>query len=196
VLLMFGAILVGWPAPLAAIQILWINLVTDALPAMALGVEPPEPDVMRRPPRAPDERVITRGRARRIAYHGGLNALVAAVAFYVIYRGDGANVPAAQTAAFATLAFAQLMFSFGCRSERYTLPQLGAFSNPWLLGAIGSSAVLQLAVLTIPPLQPLFKVAPVAGAWEWAMIALLALTPVTVVELAKLVRATRSARPR
>src|SRR6185503_5440651 len=62
VLLMFGAVLIGWPAPLVAIQILWINLVTDALPAMALGVEPPEPDVMQRPPRLPNERVITKRR--------------------------------------------------------------------------------------------------------------------------------------
>jgi Ca2+-transporting ATPase len=189
VLLMFCAVLVGWPAPLVAIQLLWINLVTDALPAMALGVEPPEPDVMERPPRPPNERIITPRRGLRILYHGALNAAAVAIAFYVVYRGQDANVPAARTAAFATLAFAQLLFSFGCRSERYTLPQLGLLSNRWLLGAIAASALLQLMPLTVPFLQPLFKVAPVAFAWEWVMIALLAMTPVTVVELTKLLRA-------
>ena len=193
VLLMFCAILVGWPAPLVAIQLLWINLATDALPAMALGVEPPEPDVMQRPPRPPNERVITPRRGLRILYHGALNAAVVAIAFYMMYRGDEANLPAARTAAFATLAFAQLTFSFACRSERYTLPQLGFLSNPWLLGAIGVSALLQLLVLTVPILEPLFKVAPVAFAWEWLVIAVLALTPVSIVEATKLVRARATA---
>jgi Ca2+-transporting ATPase len=187
VMMMFCAVLVGWPAPLVAIQLLWINLVTDALPAMALGVEPPEPDVMQRPPRPPDERVITRRRGLRILYHGALNGAAAAAAFYAVYRGNEANLPTARTAAFATLAFAQLCFSFACRSERYTLPQLGFFSNPWLLGALAVSALLQLVVLTVPLLQPLFKVEPLAFAWQWIMIALLSLTPVTFVETAKLV---------
>ncbi|MEX2121480.1 MAG: cation-translocating P-type ATPase [Pirellulales bacterium] len=191
VLFMFFTTLVGWPAPLFAIQILWINLVTDALPALALGVEPPEPDVMDRPPRPPQERVLTRRRGRLILYHGGLNAAVAAVAFYVMYRGIEENLPAARTAAFCTLAFGQLLFSFGCRSERFTLPQLGLFSNPWLLGAIALSALLQLAVVTLPFLQPLFKVAPLDFAWQWLMIAALALAPVTVIEVAKLVRGPR-----
>ena len=94
VLFMFSATLVGWPAPLVAIQLLWINLVTDALPAMALGVEPPEPDVMARPPRPPNDRVITRERGLLILYHGALNAAVTAVAFYVMYRGRHENLPA------------------------------------------------------------------------------------------------------
>lgn len=161
VLLMFCAILAGWPAPLVAIQLLWINLVSDALPAMALGIEPPERDVMHRPPRLPKERVITRSRGIRIIYHGALNAGVAAIAFHLVYRGDEANIPAARTAAFATLAFAQLVFAFACRSERYTLIQLGFLSNRWLVGAIAISALLQLLVLTVPFVQPLFKVVPV-----------------------------------
>jgi Ca2+-transporting ATPase len=188
VLLMFCAILVGWPAPLAAIQILWINLVTDALPAMALGVEPPEPHVMRRPPRPPAEKVITTRRGLAIVYHGALNAVAAAIAFYAVYRGHENHLPEARTAAFVTLALSQLMFSFGCRSFRYTLPQLGLFTNRWLLGAIALSAVLQMTVVTVPFLQPFFQVVPMSFAWEWAMIALLALMPVTVIELTKLLR--------
>jgi Ca2+-transporting ATPase len=196
VLLMFCAVLVGWPAPLIAIQLLWINLVTDALPAVALGVEPPEPDVMRRPPRPPAEPLITRGRALKILYHGVLNAGVVAVAFYAVYRGREQSLPQARTAAFATLAFCQLVFSFACRSERYTLPQLGFFSNPWLLGAIGVSALLQAIVLTVPFLQPLFGVAPLPGAWHWLLVVLLALTPATFVEVTKLVKLGLTSRRR
>jgi P-type Ca2+ transporter type 2C len=188
VLLMFGATLLGWPAPLVAIQLLWINLVTDALPAMALGVEPPEPDVMQHPPRPPDEKVITPRRGLLILIHGALNASAGAIAFYAVYRGNPTNLPEARTAAFATLAFTQLLFSFGCRSFRFTLSQLGALTNPWLIGAIAVSALLQLAVMTVPFLQPIFKVTPILFTWEWIMIVLLALTPVTIVEVAKLIR--------
>jgi Ca2+-transporting ATPase len=84
---------------------------------------------------------------------------------------------------------AQLAFSFGCRSFRYTLPQLGLFTNRWLLGAIALSALLQLVVVTVPMLQPFFQVVPVSFAWEWGMITLLALMPVTVVEVTKLAKA-------
>jgi Ca2+-transporting ATPase len=188
VLVMFFATLVGWPAPLLAIQILWINLVTDALPALALGVEPPEPDVMKRPPRPPHERVISRRRGLLMLYHGVLNAAAAAVAFYVVYRGSEQNLPAARSVAFCTLAFSQLFFSFGCRSERYTMPELGFFSNPWLLAAIAGSLSLQLVVVTVPFLQPLFQVAPITSAWQWLLIAALALTPATFIEVAKLVQ--------
>ena len=97
-------------------------------------------------------------------------------------------MPRARTAAFCTLAFAQLIFSFGCRSQRYTMPQLGIFTNRWLLGAIAVSVLLQLAVVTVPFLCPLFKAEPVL-AGEWLLIAVLALIPVTFIEVAKLVRA-------
>jgi Ca2+-transporting ATPase len=192
VLVMFCAVLVGWPAPLLAIHLLWINLVTDALPAMALGVEPPEPDVMQRPPRPPAQRVIDVRGGLRILYHGALNAGAAAVAYYAVYQGDDQNLPQARMAAFATLAFAQLMFSFGCRSFRYTLPQLGLLSNRWLVIAIAVSALIQLCALSVPMLRSLFKVETAGLGWEWVMIGGLALVPVTVIELAKLVRAQRN----
>jgi Ca2+-transporting ATPase len=189
VMVMFGASLVGWPAPLVPVQLLWVNLVTDALPAIALGVEPPEPDVMERSPRPPDERVLSTRRGLTILVHGLLNALATATAFYAVYRGRPENVAAARTAAFCTLAFSQLLFSFGCRSFRYTLPQLGLFSNRWLLLAIAVSALLQAAVVTLPFLEPLFKVERDGFTWHWGLIAGLSLAPVTVVETAKLVRA-------
>jgi Ca2+-transporting ATPase len=191
VLLMLGAMLAGWPAPLVAIQILWINLVTDALPAMALGTERPEPNVMRRPPNSPTEHVITPRGARIILFHGFLVGLVTAVAFYTVYRGREDHIAEARTAAFVTFVFTKLAFSFGYRSFTYTFPELGLFESPKLLGAVVVSGLLQLAVVTIPALRPGFRVVLLSSTWEWVMIGLLALTPVTVVELTKLIRARK-----
>ena len=191
VMVMLFAAVLGWPSPLLPIQILWVNLVTDALPALALGVEPPEPDVMRRPPRPPRERLITRARSLRILLYGALNAAVTAAAFLILSDGSEEGIAAGRTAAFATLAFSQLFFSFGCRSERYTMPELGLFSNRWLIVAIALSSLCQLAVLGVPFLQPFFKVTPLPFVWQWLLVLALALSPVTVVETLKLVRARK-----
>jgi Ca2+-transporting ATPase len=187
VLLMFFAAVMGWPPPLLAIQLLWINLMTDGLPALALGVEPPEPDIMRRRPRRPREPVITVRRGLRILLDGGLIAAVAAVGFALVYRGDEANLPHARTVAFCVLAFAQLFYSLGCRSQRYTMPQLGFFTNPHLLFAIGVSGLLQLSAMTLPFAQPLFEVSENL-AREWLLILGLALTPISLIEIWKLLR--------
>jgi Ca2+-transporting ATPase len=189
VLIMLFATLAGWPAPLFPIQILWINLVTDAVPALALGVEPAEPDIMRRPPRAPDERIVTRERGLRVLFYGVLNAGVSAIAFGSVYAGRAENLPAARTVTFAVLAFTQLLFSFGCRSDKYPLFSLGLLTNKWLLGGIALSALVQLMVMTIPFLEPFFKVdLSELTMSHWMMIAALSATPVIVLELTKLVR--------
>ena len=188
VLLMFFAAVIGWPVPLVAIQILWINLVTDSLPALALGMEPPERDIMSRQPRPPHEAVITRERGLLILFHGTLIAAVAALGFWLIYQGDEAHLARARTVAFCVTAYAQLFFAIGCRSQTSTLPQLGLFSNPHLLGAIVISGLLQLGVVMLPFAQPVFEVtAPPTR--EWLLVILLSLTPVTIVEVVKLLRA-------
>jgi Ca2+-transporting ATPase len=193
VLLMFFAAVVGWPAPLLAIQILWINLVTDGLPALALGMEPPERDIMKRPPRPPHEPVITAGRGGLILWHGLLVAGVAAVGFALSYQGNADHLPHARSVAFCVVAFAQLFFSFGCRSQSRTMPELGLFSNPYLIAAIAISGLLQLGVVTLPFAQPIFGTATHLTT-EWLLVLGLALTPVTVIEVTKLVRAGLSAR--
>ncbi len=193
VLLMFVAALVGWPAPLVAIQILWINLVTDGLPALALGMEPPERDIMRRPPRPPREPVLTLRRGFVLLLHGALIAGVTALGFAVVYRGEEANLARARTMAFCVLAYAQLFYSFACRSQRFTMPELGLCSNPFLFVAIAVSALLQLSVITIPFAQPVFEVATHLH-WEWLLLFALALTPVTAIEVWKLMRAWRGRR--
>ena len=170
-----------------AIHLLWINLVTDGLPALALAMEPPEPDIMRRPPRPPREPVITWSRGLLIVSHGLLMAVVATYAFWHFYQGDQERLPQARTAAFCVLAFSQLFFALACRSQRYTMPELGFFSNPYLFGAIGISGMAQIGVVTLPFAQPVFESVTGFGS-KWLWIMLLALLPVTIIEVTKLAK--------
>jgi Ca2+-transporting ATPase len=192
VLLLFVASLFGWPLPLTAIQILWINLVTDGLPALALGMEPPEPDIMRRPPRAADKPVITLRHAIAILLHGVLIAAAGIAVFLLVRQVDGISIEQVRTATFCTIAFAQLFFAIACRSPWRTMPELGPFSNPYLLSAIVGSVLLQIATVTLPGLRRVFGVDELPT-WHWCLIFLLALAPVTIVEMTKLYRAWRAA---
>lgn len=185
VLLMFAAVIVGYPVPLLAIQILWINLVTDGLPALALAMEPPERDIMQRRPRPPKQSVITAREGALMLYHGALMAAASLVGFSWAYGDDPANTDVARTTAFAIAAFAQLAFALVCRSHRYTLPELGLFSNAWLFAAFAASGLLQLAVLTLPWVRGVFDVTP-AHTVSWPMVAGLSLLPATVIELSKI----------
>ena len=187
VLLMFVAAMAGWPSPLAPIQILWINLVTDGLPALALGVEPPEPDVMRRPPRAPGKPILGWSDARAILLQGVLLAATALVGFAWIHGQEPERLPAARTAAFSIAAFSQLAFAMACRSPRRTMPEVGPFKNPELLAAMLVSAALQLALVSLSPLRAIFETAPLSAA-DWGIVLGLSLVPVSLVEVAKLMR--------
>lgn len=184
VLLMFVAALAGWPAPLAAIQILWLNLVTDGLPALALGLEPPEPDVMLRKPRPPQEPVITWGRGLTILAHGALVAAVMIGVFWWTWQGDEARLAHARTMTFCVAALAQLFFAIGCRSDRMTAVSLGFFGNPALLVAILLSSLLQVTIVTLPYAQSVFAVGTDLGG-HWLLVIALALLPVTVIEMVK-----------
>jgi Ca2+-transporting ATPase len=185
-LLLFAA-LVGWPVPLIPIQILWINLITDGLPALALAMEKPEPDVMSCRPRPPKEPFFTRRRGSQILIHGFIMSTVNIGGFaYAYVRGDASY---AQAMAFYITTFAQLFFSFACRSQRYTLPQLGIFTNPYLFAAIVISGILQMSLLWFPLTRDVFfKAAPQFGS-DLFVIFLLALAPVSLVEIAKIIRA-------
>jgi Ca2+-transporting ATPase len=193
VLFMFFAAAIGWRVPLAAVQILWINLVTDGLPALALAMEKPEADVMRRPPRPPREPVLTLRRGGRIILHGVLIAAATAVAFWLVERSGG-RFEEARTAAFCVLAFSQLLFSFACRSERHTLPEMGLFSNPYLLSAIGLSALLQIIAIQWPHEEHILQVKAALTGNDWLIVAIAALTPITLVEIGKLVLAATRRR--
>lgn len=187
VLLLFAAI-VGWPVPLLAVQILWINLITDGVPALALGVEPPEPDIMQRRPRRPSEPLITGAEARSILLHGCLIAAVAAAGFAWFTGPGGATLPQARAAVFSIAAFTQLFFAIGCRSRRYTMPQIGWLTNPSLGWAIVASAALQVGVTSVPMFRTLLKT-DALRLDQWSLVIVLSLLPVTVVESSKLLRA-------
>ena len=185
-LVLFAAV-VGWPVPLLPIQILWINLITDGLPALALAMEKPEPDVMSCRPRPPKEPFFTRQGGWQILVHGFVLSTVNIGGFAYSYLREGTSY--AQATAFYITTFAQLFFSFACRSQRYTLLQLGVFTNPYLLGAIVMSGILQMLLILLPGTQQIFfKHMPQFGS-DWLVIFLLALAPVSAVEIAKIIRA-------
>lgn len=153
-----------------------------------MALESPERDIMMRPPLPPLEAVITRKRGLLILFHGTLIAMVAGLGFWLIYQGDAMHLARARTVAFCVTAFSQLFFAISSRSQRFTMPELGLFSNPHLFGAIIVSGLLQLSVVALPFAQPVFEVASHLS-WEWLLIGALALTPVTIVEIVKLLRA-------
>ncbi len=190
VIFMFLAALLDWPAPMVAVQLLWINLVTDGLPALALGLEPPERDIMRRKPRPPREPVITWQRGLKMLGEGALFAMVLVIGFACVYKGpdDPVALRHARTTAFCIMAFSELFYALACRSQTRTLPELGLFSNPALLAAFALSVLLQLSVVTLPYAENVFETAAHLRS-EWILIIVLSLTPVTVIEAGKLIRA-------
>jgi Ca2+-transporting ATPase len=184
VIFMFFAALVGWPLPLRAVQILWINLVTDSLPALGLGTEPPERDAMRRPPRPMREPMITRARGLSMLSHGVLMAAATGAVFWTIYGADPARLERARGAAFFTLALSQLSYAFACRSDRRTMPEVGPFTNPPLFLGIAAALLMQASVLVVPFLRRAFRIEALT-AGQWLLVVGLALVPVTVVEVLK-----------
>ncbi len=157
ILVMFVASLLGFPVPLLPIQILWVNLVTDGLPALALGVDPVDPYIMNRPPRKPDEPVITRPRAWIMMAQGAFIAACSLSAFLFVLSVEKEGIVRARTAALAVLSCSQLFHAFNCRSMKVSLFKLGVFSNPSLVLATGSSFLLQLSIIYVPFLQTIFK---------------------------------------
>lgn len=183
------ATLFGWPMPLLAIQILWINLVTDGFPALALGLEPPERDIMKRKPRNPREPVITWARGGQMLLYGTLIAAVTLVAFYVgVHDTENPGFELGRSLAFCTLSYSQLLFALSCRSQKYTMPQLGPLTNRALLVAIVFSASLQIGAVNLPYIgDVIFKMAPHRHE-HWLIIGGLALIPVSLIELGKMLR--------
>jgi Ca2+-transporting ATPase len=197
ILLMLVASLLGWPAPLLPIQLLWINLVTDGLPALALSLERPEPGIMTRRPRPPKESLLTARVGWSIAFQGLLIGTVGLIAFGVSYSKSH-DAESARAMTFCVVVYAELLRSLAARSQTLTLAQLGFFSNPALLLAVVVSGLLQVSVAIVPFAERVFDV-PAHNRHEWLLIALLALGPVTLIEFGKLVArvwTTKSDHPR
>jgi Ca2+-transporting ATPase len=155
--LMLAAPFFGMPLPLLPLQILWMNLVTDGLPALALGVEPAESDTMLRPPYRPNENIFSRGLGRHVIWVSILMALLSLGPGYWYWR---AGDPHWQTMLFTTLTLSQMAHVMAIRSERQSLFNIGLMSNKPLLAAVSLTLVLQLALVYVPFLQVFFKTTP------------------------------------
>lgn len=171
ILTMFFAMMAGLPLPLLPIQILWVNLVTDGLPAMALGVDQAEKDLMEHKPRSAKENIFARRLGWKIISRGVLIGLCTLAAFWITLRIDPhnpAHLVKAQSVAFATLVMAQLIHVFDCRSSR-SIFHRNPLQNKYLVLAVISSVVLLLGVMYIPQLQPIFKTTAL-DLREWALV--------------------------
>ncbi len=187
IVLVFVSSLLGWPAPLLPIQLLWINLVTDGLPALALSVEPAEPDIMQRAPRAPSASILPPQLGMVIVLQGLTVAAAGLLAFALGMRWHDNDAEHARAIAFCVLVFAELFRSLAARSPNQTMFGRGLFSNPALLVAVAVSAALQLGVMSLPVTRRIFGI-PEESWNDWLLIGGLSLVPVTLLEVYKLVR--------
>ena len=184
IITIFAAMCFGWATPLLPIQLLWVNLVTDSLPAIALGVDPADEDIMERPPRR-ENSLFAGGMGSRIAVEGMMIGMLALLAFGIghIYFDGEKEYITGRTMAFAVLSLSQLVHAFNMRTE-HSLFHISLTSNPVLLGAFFIGCLLQVGVIMVEPLAAIFKVCPLSG-MEWLIVAALALVPLPVVELEK-----------
>ena len=184
----FAAIMIGWPLPLGPLQVLWLNMITDVFPAMALALEPSAPGVMRRPPRDPKEPLMAPRFVGLIAWQGLLLAGVTLVTFSVgmqWYGAEGSGLRRAVTMAFMTLALAQVFHAFNARSQRRSAFTDRLFTNGWLWGAMLTCVLLQVAAVYVPLLRTVLHTVPLS-ATDWEIVASCSLAPIAVVELVKL----------
>ena len=176
--------------PLVAVQLLWLNLVTDSLPALALGMEPVEPTVMEEKPRPASAPLFDRPFTIRLAWQGLMVGLLTLAAYYLgeyVLSDPATANAAANTMAFATLTFCQLFHAFDVRSETQSIAHMGLLTNPAMNKAFLVGAAMQLAVLLIPPFQAVFRVCSLTGP-EWLCVLGLSLTPLVICEIEKAVR--------
>lgn len=187
ILTIFVAMLLGWAAPLLPIQLLWVNLVTDSLPAIALGMEPAEENIMERPPRKNTGSLFGDGLGGRILLEGVMIGVLALLAFGIghVYFDQEDGYAVGRTMAFAVLSLSQLVHAFNMRGEG-SLGKLPFCSNKWLLMAFVVGVALQCVVIMMPPLAGIFQAVPLNGE-QWLLTAALALAPLPLVELEKAV---------
>lgn len=189
IITIFVAMVFNFPAPLLAVHILWINLATDTLPALALGVDPPDYDIMKRKP-IKSGTLFEKELVIRVIMQGVFIASATLLAFFIGLRDDLAS---GQAMAFCTIAFSQLFYSYSQRSNTKFIFSKGFFENKYLLGAVLISAALMLILVAIPPVREVFALSALEGI-EWVMIFILSWIPTILVELTKAVRLLRRKR--
>lgn len=175
IFVMFTAMILALPLPLVPVQILWVNLVTDGLPAMALGLDPPEKDVMNQAPRNPKESIFARRLGTKIITRGIMIGIVSLIAFMIVYDDNRANLIEARTVTFSTIVLAQLIHVFDCRSDRGIFHR-NPFTNIYLIIAVFSSLLLLLIVIYVEPLQMIFQTSPLRVT-DWILIVVLSAIP-------------------
>ena len=201
IIALFLAILLGWATPLRPIHILWVNLITDTLPALSLGVDPEDPDVMKEKPRHAKESLFS-GSVPFLIFNGviiGLLTLIAFIAGAKFYTGDTNLFPLfperidddallhAQTMAFVVLSFSQLVHSFNLRSRTKSIFSIGIFTNKYLVFSLLIGVLMQVCIISIPPLANIFGVHALTMR-DWEFVLLLSIIPLVVNEIIKLVK--------
>lgn len=194
VVAIFASILFFWPIPLLPTQILWINLITDTLPAIALGMDPGDKDIMKKKPRDPKESFFAKGAGVRAIIGGSLIGILTLLAFYFGlnkygYSLTSSDIPNdvltyARTMSFVVLAASQLFYSLAMRNPTKSIFQVGVFSNMYLIGAIIIGFILQFGVISIPFLANAFNVRNLSLA-DWSIVILFALIPLIMNEIIK-----------
>lgn len=187
ILIIFLPMLAGLPLPLTAVQLLVLNLITDGAPALALGMEKGDPDVMSRPPRPAAEPVINHDMLVGILIQSVVITGAVLTAFLVglnRYGHGAAGLAVARTIAFGTLSIGELLRAYTSRSERYGILQIGPFSNKWMQYAVLSSLAVLLVIIYVPFLDPVFNTASL-GWREWGLMLPLILAPAVAAELTK-----------
>ncbi|TKB73260.1 MAG: cation-translocating P-type ATPase [Nitrospira sp.] len=187
VLVMFFAALIGLPLPLLPIQILWMNLVTDGFPALALAVDPKSLDLMKQPPRRPEARLLDGGTLLAIGAQGVMLGAISLGAFAYSLYGLHQEVEQARSVAFTVMVIAQLVHAFNCRSERWSLFQVGLWTNRPLLLAVSLSLGIQVIVLTVPAVATIFKVVPLPIE-DWELMGAMGILPFVIMESIKWLR--------
>ncbi|OPJ61669.1 calcium-transporting P-type ATPase, PMR1-type [Clostridium oryzae] len=202
ILALFVSILMGWSAPLKPIHILWVNLITDTLPALSLGVDPGDKDVMKEKPRDPKESLFAHGTGISVLLNGALIGFLTLAAFIIgakVYTGETSIFPLfpkdihpntlthAQTMAFVVLSVSQLFHSLNMRNPKKSIFQLGIFTNKYLIAALLVGIFLQDVVITIPFLRNIFGVFDL-NMRDWLLVGILSIIPLVVNEIYKLFR--------
>jgi Ca2+-transporting ATPase len=185
IIVVFVGVVSGLPLPLLPVQILFVNLVTDGPPALALGVEPVDPAAMSRPPRAAGEQLITPPIWATVVFRGLVLGATVLAAYVLWYEGLGRSEEEARTVAFATLVAGHVLKAFTCRSLYKPALSAGLFANRWLLAGTAASFLLLVLVIYTPGLDDAFETDSL-GVEHWLAIAAFAVIPSIAIEAAKL----------
>ena len=190
ILTIFVPILVGWPLPLVALQILWLNMITDVFPAMALALEPSAPGLMKRTPRDPKQPLLNLPFLWMITWQAVLLSTGTLIAFYLAmqwYGDTGRGLTHSNTVAFMTLAMAQVWHVFSARSQHRSALLSGFFTNGWLWGALVTCVSLQMLAVYWGPLNRILHTLPL-GKEDWMLVGICSLAPAVIIEAVKFVQ--------